>query len=556
MIANSLLIAQVIEKRSPSGKTRTAVGSASKSPEEEAAGFRAQQLRNFRDHILILTLDSLKRMDEVGLRLSARNQILTYLTGSKTPSSENLALASQIALDSVSDLSSHGDEILPFMADYLINDLGAWIQKYQPTMSQKFQNATKTRKVNASQSVSSLFDLKDGDLLVTQRIRQLLEEGSSLDGLFFWLDELMIRKSKGFEPLALEIVARAEQGQLSLENLFWVSRIYLRPQIPSTLQQRFLAMVVARTQPANFPGEPTSPLGYELLTSLLPFIQQSTPELYDQALTQSFAIRASLNERASAGEARHKRLKESINPIEDLIAEAEATKSKSERNELLAQAAELALMNYKFDLCLDIVTRVEPDVPATIPNFWHNWSDQFLKRVVKSALKGKHSEIAQKAAAGITSSLAKVEALNLIMVYWAKAGETVATQRLLLEAANVAGSVSQEQDKAKAFLILSLSCDLADVQKKGELLQSAIKALNNLPKPDSGERDPKSSYQNYVRVLDNTGYELTKGFQALASKDQDGALALIDKLQKPDLRTFALIGVLQGLEGLLAAAPS
>src|ERR1043166_7629821 len=121
------------------------------------------------------------------------------------------------------------------MADYLTNDLGAWIQKHQPTMIDKFQNATKTRKVNASQSVNSLFDLKDGDLLVTQRIRYLLEEGSSLDGLFFWLDELMVRKSKGFEPLLFEIVERAEHGQFSLENLFWISSIYMRPQIPSPL---------------------------------------------------------------------------------------------------------------------------------------------------------------------------------------------------------------------------------------------------------------------------------------------------------------------------------
>jgi len=51
----------------------------------------------------------------------------------------------------------------------------------------------------------------------------------------------------------------------------------------------------------------------------------------------------------------------------------------------------------------------------------------------------------------IASPLAKVEALNLVMVYWAKAGNKVVTQHLLLEAADVAGSASDAQEKAKAF---------------------------------------------------------------------------------------------------------
>ena len=83
-----------------------------------------------------------------------------------------------------------------------------------------------------------------------------------------------------------------------------------------------------------------------------------------------------------------------------------------------------------------------------------------------------------------------------------------------------------------------------------EQLSSAIKALNNLSKPDANARD-KTIYQSYVQRLDNTGYELTKGFKGLTKQDENGALALVEKLQKPDLRTFALIGILLGLNELL-----
>jgi hypothetical protein len=48
------------------------------------------------------------------------------------------------------------------------------------------------------------------------------------------------------------------------------------------------------------------------------------------------------------------------------------------------------------------------------------------------------------------------------------------------------------------------------------------------------------------------GYDLSKGFRSLTKHDENDALALVEKLQKPGLRTFALIGILTGLDGLLA----
>jgi hypothetical protein len=82
------------------------------------------------------------------------------------------------------------------------------------------------------------------------------------------------------------------------------------------------------------------------------------------------------------------------------------------------------------------------------------------------------------------------------------------------------------------------------------MVLSAAKALNDLSKPDAKEHD-KAIDQTYVRRLDNVGYELTKGFKGLTKQDENEALALVEKLQKPDLRTYALIGILFGLDDLL-----
>jgi len=537
-------------------ESKTAPLSAkAKQEQEETRGLRHTYLRVLKESTLKRVVDSIKSMDEAALRMSARNQLITHLTGGAMPSEEHKLLAARIASDAITDFSEHSEEIPPFMADYLLSDLGAWIQKYQPQLIEPYQAAEKKKKSNKeSDRIRALLQLKGGDALAARRIRQLLEEGQDVDGLNFYLDDLRKHNSKEFEPLLSEIVSVAERGQqVSLQTLFWISDIYLRAEMPLALKHRFLAMIVTRTQPTNFAAAQAPQIAYDLLVRVLPVIRELSPELYDQAVAQSFGMRSTLTERELATEERNKRLKESLNPLEDLIAEADAVKSKVERNELLAGAARLALEGKKFGLCLDVVSKLDLDMAAAIPtNFWRNWADQFLKDFVKATLTAKDTELAERGAARLSSPLARVEGLVLIMRYWGKANDKTAAQRLLAEANKVAAAISDNIEKAKAFFFLSISCDQTDESQKAGLLESAIKALNNVSEPDSRASDTQPHYQ-YVRDLDSTGYQLTRGFKELTKKDESGAVALVEKIQKPDLRTFAVVGVLLGVDDLLAS---
>ena len=551
VMASSVVLAQTATTP-PRSVTKT---DHSENRGSKADEIRERQLRVFREHILARALENIKKMDEAGLRVSARNQILTYLASEKKPSAERRILATQIARDALTDLREHSEDITPFMLSYLSNDLGSWIQKHRPNLVEEFEETiTATIKVDVSQRIRSLFELKGGDILAAKRIRQELEEHGAFNGLNFWLEELMTRKSKEFEPLASDILVRAEQGQISFEVLFWLNDIYLRPQTPNALRNRFVAIVVARTQPANFVAEPAPQIAYDLLTRLLPFIQQSMPELYDQSLNHSFAIRASLSERQLASEARIKRLRESVNPIGDLKSEAESAKTRTERNELLLQAAQLALEKKELDLCLDILGEVDINVASAEPGFWQRSIDQILKNFVRVGLTAKLTDLAEKGAARIAAPLTKVESLGLIIRYYVRSNDSETAQRLLIEASRIAESSPDNADKAKAFFFLSLTSDQVDRSRKAELISSGLKALNSLVKPDPTARE-NTSYQTYVQRLDNAGYELTKGFKGLTKQDENAALALVDKVQKPDLRTFALIGILLGLDGLLTESP-
>jgi len=525
----------------------------SKSANAELRSLRKQQLRILHDNLLSRSLDTIKKMDEVALRLSARNQALAYLSESKTVSDNNLRLKRSLALDAISDLSNNHGEIPQFMLDYLSADLTALIEKHQPDLTEKLQAAKETAKSsNQAVNIRSLFELKNGDLLAAARIRKLLAQEEDLKELHFWLDNLRKQKSREFEPLLREVIVIAERSpQISFETLLWVTPIYFHPDVPRSLQKNFAAMILSRTQPVNFSVTGPPILAYELLSGTLPHIQHLLPDYYERAVSQSLVLRATIDQIQLAGEERTKRLKESQSPIEDLVQEAETAKTKSERNELLAEAAELALQKKKFNSCLDIVAKLDLEITVLDQvRFWQGWKNQFLKKVVKSAMVARELESAERAALGMTVSLAKVQAIASIVRYSSESGEKGAAHKLLIEAFKVSESISDVFEKAKSFILLSIICDEVDESKKAQLLISAVKVLNDLNKPTT-PRD-QEPYQEYLRNLDSTGYQIMRGFKALTVSDQDAAIALADQLHKPDLRPFALIGILTGLNDLLA----
>ena len=479
--------------------------------------------------------------------------MLEYLWESEALSDKHLSLKRSLALDTIADLNSHHLEIPKFMLEYLVSDLAALIEKHQPDLIEKLQAVKENAKIR-NRDIRSLFELKNGDALAAARVRQLLAQGDDVKELNFWLDDLRKQKSKDFEPLLREVIAIAERGpQLSFETLLWLNPIYFHTEVPKSLQVGFAAMLLTRTQPANFIARPAPPAAYDLLNRALPYIQQLLPERYEQAVTQGLILRNTLNQAQSAIEERNKRIKESTTPIEDLIGEAEALKTKSERNELLAQAADMALREKRFSTCLDIVAKLDLEIiiPGQ-PEFWRDWTSQFLKNLVRTAAAAKEFESAEKAALGMTASLAKVQAVAFMMQQWNKGGNKDAARRLLLEAIKITESVADGFEKAKAFLLLSITCKQVDQSQQAPLLLSSVKALNNLNGPPA-PRD-QDAYQEYVRNLHSIGYQVSNGFKELTTKDENAAISLVNQINTSDLRTLGLIGVLSGLNNLLAEA--
>ena len=390
VLAQSLSVAQGIKTLPPSDARKDE--SRKDTGTEQEQEVLTEQRKTLRTSTLTRTVDSIKKMDEPALRISARIQILKYLALDVPLSEEDKTLANKLAGDALADFSEHADEIMPSLSESLLSNLAVWIRNYQPSLGDKLEALEKAKmKGKESQSIRNLMALPGGDVLAAQRITQSLEEGKDIPVLILYLNDLIAGNSPEVEPLLSKILEVAAQGRLSFETLLSVSDLYLQPQMPPVLTKRFLAMVVARTQPFNFDKEPASQSAYYLLTNLLPAIQKLVPELYGQAVNQRLVLYAAFNRDQKADEERNKRLSESSSPEEDLIAEAEGTKSAAKRNELLAQAAQSAMESKKFPVCIEAVAKLDLDAAGISADFWRNWNDQFINGFVKSCLSGKET---------------------------------------------------------------------------------------------------------------------------------------------------------------------
>ena len=82
------------------------------------------------------------------------------------------------------------------------------------------------------------------------------------------------------------------------------------------------------------------------------------PTLYEKALAQTLVLQAASPDREELRK-RRERLEASVDPIGDLLQEADTLKSVSERNELIAEAAQFALHEKKLIPALEIVSRLK-----------------------------------------------------------------------------------------------------------------------------------------------------------------------------------------------------
>ncbi|MDT7541996.1 MAG: hypothetical protein QOE33_1900 [Acidobacteriota bacterium] len=176
-------------------------------------------------------------------------------------------------------------------------------------------------------------------------------------------------------------------------------------------------------------------------------------------------------------------------------------------------AAQSALSQGQLKLALDLVMRL-----VAADEFHVTWRDQFLGQLVERALSIKDEETAQAAMEKIKGTRARAAALRRIGAYFFLAKDVVRSREIFGEIVKLLKGAQDGADNAAEYLTLVASFSKIDEQRIPEVLQLAIKSLNNIPTPKAGEEAGGATRREYAETLMIIAPQIVSAFRSLARR--------------------------------------
>jgi hypothetical protein len=144
------------------------------------------------------------------------------------------------------------------------------------------------------------------------------------------------------------------------------------------------------------------------------------------------------------------------------------------------------------------------------------------------------------------SPLNRADALQRIALHLLAQKDLVRAREHLREAVELIKGAENNVSKALSLLRVVPVTIKVDDQQVTELVQVTVKVINNIPRPDSGEETGSKARNDYVQSLLQIAWNTIPVFQSLAPRDEIGALALANSIQRQELRSSALLGTSMG----------
>lgn len=134
-----------------------------------------------------------------------------------------------------------------------------------------------------------------------------------------------------------------------------------------------------------------------------------------------------------------------VNTPSQMITEANSAISSSVKNDLLIQAAQLALTRGKLQLAFDLAMSSSDDKSKT-------WRQQFLSELVKSAVENKDAKLGLVIASKIESPLSRAEAVQRLASLFFNLKDLWKAKELLVESLKLIRGTDNTPEKAIALL--------------------------------------------------------------------------------------------------------
>lgn len=494
-------------------------------------------------------LDQVRLSDEPSVRVFLRLRITAHLW--KYP--DDTLNPKAVLREAETDLQAHEKEIPPQYVELFRRELLAQRKAHMPEAA-ALQSARASVQDGAAEQRSdlevayALLRQENGiDKAVDLARRSLASATDPGHTIVLFLDKLEQVKPDAV-PSVLDALMSAEEvrpGSISPGTLFTLKYIFIRDKTPLALRQRYLAAIIRNAGDTN---ASTASLidTYAILTDVLPVVEKELPDAYPAAsilLEQmSGRVPSGTRERIEV----EKRLRQSSDPLEQLLIEINAARDPSLKKDLQTQAAGLALERGQLRKAIDLAAALE--LRATEAG---QWRDQFLVGVVGRALDKKDIETAQYGLERIWAVNIRISALQKIALYLHASGD-IAGARDTLNTAYKLLKVSDDS-AAKVGMLLDLAGVYAkvDSQRTSEVMRATIKIINVIPTATRKPSVPADVQLSNAETVMQIAYRLVPAFQALGAADQSEAEQAAGTIERQSLKAAAKFGAYTALPTLV-----
>jgi hypothetical protein len=445
-----------------------------------------------------------------------------------------------LATAALADLRVHEKEIPSLYVDQFRRNLISQLQVHPSDSTASILEEYKLNRRMDFEVAYSLLGRENGADQAVRMLQNSIASGKDPGApiIVSFLHRLESLRPSDVPKLLNAVLAEEEAhpGSISTGTMFGLKHLFIRKQTAQELQSRYLVAVVHRA------ADKDASLGsivdtYTILADVLPEVESQVPDLYYSASTAL----SQLAERVPKGTIERisidKRVRQSTDPLAQLMAEKEAATDPSLKDDLQVEAAQLALEKGQTQAAIDMVVKLQPKNEEA-----RLWRDQFIEEVIGVAINKDDLGIAEYGVGQIHSAGIRASVLEKIALYFQKSNDLSRARETLTSALHSVNTLSDSTDKAVALLDLANSFLKLDSQRSLELARSAVKIINKDPgtqrRVETGNDQQLKNVEKMLRIA----YKLIPTFQALGVTDESATLILAKDIQRPELRIAATFG--------------
>ena len=486
----------------------------------------------------------IKKIDDATVRVFLQLRLATFFWSE--PSEQSRERARALTLSGLEYLDEHRVELVPLYADSFREDLLALLEVHAPDLAVRYRaggdSVDKVTPGNPYDVAYSMLRTKGQAALAVQTFTRALIGGEAPTmTISYFLSELQRQQPSLLPQVLSDILSVQEQRPrtLSVEMLFWLLEPYVWRNDREDIKRRFLSVTVAATAESyqwSDLGQLTN--AFNVLRVTVPLIQKLVPGMYPQAAAQLATVRARLPNETVEQSAIADRIRQSEDTLSQMIIEANSVTGPSLKNDLLIQAAQLALTKGKLQLAFDLATSTVSDDKT------RNWQQQFLSELVKSAVENKDAKLGLAIASKIEMPLTRAEAMQRLALLFFTLKDLWKARESLVESLKVIRASDNTPEKAIALLKSLRVVARVDQAMVPDVAEDSIKALNALQFATQNEKQQSEPTR---RALMAVVWNTMPSFEALVQWDQLGALNFVEKIQRVELRAVAGFGAAKGI---------